>query len=70
MRFNSQVYYLKMDVYDGYYLNATLTLVNRKFPLSVSTLINKAIKTEIPVGEDFLWNVSLIYTFNKNYIEK
>jgi hypothetical protein len=70
MRFNPQIYYLKMDANDGYYLNATLTLAKRNFPFSVTTLINKTIQTEIPVGESFLWNVSLIYSFNKDYVVK
>ena len=47
--------------------NSTLTLAMRNFPLSVSSLINKTIQTNIPIGNDFLWNVSLIYTFNKKY---
>ena len=67
MRFNPQIYYLNMDKKDGYYVNATLTLARRNFPLTISSLINQTIQTEIPVGEDFIWNVSLIYTFNKKY---
>lgn len=68
--FNPQVYFLKMDKTHGFYFNSTLTLAKRNFPLSVSTLINKTIRTEIPLGENFLWNVSLIYTFNKKYLEQ
>ena len=68
MRFNPQIYYLIMDANDGYYFNATLTLAKRNFPLSVSSLINKTIQTEIPLGEDFIWNISLIYSFNKDYV--
>jgi hypothetical protein len=70
MKFNPQVYYLKMDSEDGYYANATLTLARRNFPLSISTLVNRTIKTEIPVGEDFIWNVSLIYSFNNEYVRR
>jgi len=70
MRFNPQIYYLKMDENDGYYFNATLTLAKRNFPVSVSSLINQTIQTEIPFGEDFIWNISLIYSFNKDYVEK
>jgi hypothetical protein len=67
LRFSPMVYFLKMDQDHGYYLNATLALAKRNFPLSVSMLVNKTIKTEVPVGEDFLWNVSLVYSFNKLY---
>ncbi len=70
LRFNPQVYYLKMDQDDGFYFNTTLALAKRNFPVMVSTLINKTIHTGIPIGEDFFWNASLIYTFNKKYIEQ
>jgi hypothetical protein len=69
MGFNPMVYLLNMDKNHGYYANATCTLARRNFPLSVMGLINKTIKTEIPIGENLLWNVSLIYTFSKNYVE-
>jgi len=69
MRLNPQIYYLKMDENDGFYFNTALTLAKRNFPLSISSIINKTIQTEIPVGENLIWNVSLIYTFNKNYVE-
>lgn len=70
MGFNPSVYYLKMDENHGFYANVGLSLAKRNFPLSISTLINKTIHTQIPVGEDFLWNVSLVYTFNKKYVEQ
>jgi hypothetical protein len=70
LRFNPQLYYLRMDSDDGIYANATLFLAKRNFPLSVSALVNSTIHTNIPVGEDFIWNISLIYSFNKDYLEK
>jgi len=70
MGFNPQVYFLKMDKNHGYYFNTTLTIAKRNFPISFATLFSKTIHTEIPVGEDILWNVSLIYTFNKKYIKQ
>jgi hypothetical protein len=70
IRFSPQIYYLIMDENTGWYYNSTLTVARRNFPLSVSTLINKSIQTEIAAQDDFLWNVSLIYTFNKNYVKQ
>ena len=67
LKFYPQVYYLKMDKNDGYYFNSVVTLAKKNFPLTVSTLLNRTIKTNIPVGEDFVWNISLSYTFNKQY---
>jgi hypothetical protein len=67
VKINPQVYYLKTDDKDGLYVTNTLTLAIRNFPLSVSNIINKAIQTDIP-GRDFDWNVSLVYSFDKNYV--
>jgi hypothetical protein len=67
--FNPQVYYLKMDANDGFYANATFTLAKKNLPISFSALINKTISTNIPVGEDFIWNVSLIYSFRNSYVK-
>jgi hypothetical protein len=64
--FNPQVFYLKVDANDGFYVNATTTLGIRDFPLTISSIVNQAIQTEIP-AKDFDWNVSLIYTFNRNF---
>lgn len=69
MRFNPQVYYLKQDENDGFYFNSTLILARRNFPVSVSSLINNPVHTSLQGGKNFLWNVSLIYTFNKEYVE-
>ncbi|MEJ8841995.1 hypothetical protein WG954_06320 [Lacibacter sp. H375] len=66
-KFVPQVYYLNMTGRDGFYATHSLTLAHEKFPLSLQTIMNKAIKTEI-AGNSFVWNLSLIYSFNKNYI--
>lgn len=70
VRLNYQVYYLKMDNKEGTFLNSSLFFNKKNFPLSVSALINKTLKSSIPSGNNFLWNVSLIYTFRKDYQEK
>ena len=69
LKFNPQVYYLKTDDKDGVYFTNTLTLAMRNFPLSISNIVNKAIQSEIP-AKDFDWNVSLVYSFDKNYIRR
>jgi hypothetical protein len=61
-----QAYYLKMDENDGTYVNATLNLFKRNFPVSLNAIASKAIKTEI-VGKDFLWSVGLVYNINNQY---
>jgi hypothetical protein len=69
LKFTPMVYYLKADDDVGYYLTNTLVLAIRRFPLSVSNIINKAIDTEVP-GKDFDWTVSLVYTFDRTYVTR
>lgn len=67
LKFNPHIYYLKMDDSDGYYMTSTFTLAKTNFPLSIQSIMNKTIETNIPGSKDFLWNVSLIYSFGKQY---
>lgn len=64
--FSPQVFYLKVDADDGFYVNATTTFGVRDFPITISSIVNKAIQSEIP-AKDFDWNVSLVYTFDRNF---
>jgi hypothetical protein len=68
-RIGPEIYYLKIDDKDGVYLNATLLISRKNFPLSVSALLNKPIETDIPSEYDLLWNVGIIYSFARNYRE-
>jgi len=70
MRVSPQFYYLKQDSHNGFYFTAAVTLAKRNFPLSISSIFNKTIETEITASKDFVWNISLIYSFSKNYVEK
>jgi len=67
VKFNPQVYYLRMDNRDGYYATATFALARKDFPISLQSIINQAISTHIQSKSDFVWNVSLIYAFRKEY---
>ncbi|MCP9763944.1 hypothetical protein [Lacihabitans soyangensis] len=64
--FIPQAYYLKMDDNDGTYINATLNLFKRNFPVSLNAIASKAIKTDI-AGKDFLWSIGLVYNINNQY---
>lgn len=68
-KFVPQVYYLNMAGRDGFYVTHSLTLAANKFPLSLQTIMNKALRTELP-GKNFVWNASIIYSFNKNYVRR
>ena len=62
-----QFYYLKMDERDGFYFSSTQALVIKDFPLSIQSIINQPIQSDILGGQDFVWNVSLIYYFGNQY---
>ena len=70
MRFYPQAYYLRTDANDGFYVSSTFILAKKKFPLSLSSMITTPIQSNIPAGSTTIWNVSLAYTFNKDYVEK
>lgn len=67
--FNPQVFYLKVDATDGFYVNATTTVGVRGFPITISSIVNKAIESDIP-AKSFDWNISLIYTLDKQFTSK
>jgi hypothetical protein len=70
MNFSPQVYYLRLDETDGYYVTATLTFAMRDFPFSMQSIVNRALETNIAATSDFVWNVSLVYSFRKEYTRK
>ncbi len=66
-RVTPKVYYLKMDARAGTYAAATLGLSHKKIPLSVTSMLNKTLRSEITGTKDFSWNISLVYTFSRNF---
>lgn len=60
-----QVYYLYLYGEEGYYATSTFTLGITNLPLSLSSTMNKAIKTDITAGKNFLWNLTLRYSFGR-----
>jgi hypothetical protein len=67
MGITPQFYYLNQGEHDGFYFTSAFSLNKRNFPLSISSVINKVIHTDIP-GKDFVWNVTLIYSLGKHDI--
>ena len=66
---NPDIYYLKMDGNDGFYLTTRFSISKNGFPISVSALINKPLESDIPSNYDFLWNVGISYSFSDRYTE-
>ena len=61
LRIDPQVYYLRTDDRDGYYAYAGITVARTGLPLSVSSVVSQPMRTNVPGGDDFLWNVSARY---------
>ncbi len=61
-----QFYYLKVDENDGIYGTSTFTLTKNNFPIGLQSTMNQKIKSGIE-GNDFVWNISLIYNFANEY---
>jgi len=70
MKLNPQFYYLRQDDHDGFYFTSSMTLAGKNFPLSISAIINKSIRSDITGSKDFVWNTSLVYSFGKKYVRQ
>ncbi|HEY6975357.1 MAG TPA: hypothetical protein VH396_03650 [Chitinophagaceae bacterium] len=58
-------YYLKQGEHDGFYFTSAFTLAKSDLPLSISSIINKEIQSDIVGSKDFVWNITLTYTLGK-----
>ena len=65
--FNPNIYYLKVDKEDGFYLSGAAGIVNKKSPISLMGSYNKEIHTNITGSKYFDWNISLTYRINNRY---
>jgi hypothetical protein len=63
-------YYLYLDKYEGIYFTSTLGISKINLPISISSSINKTIKSNLPGNKDFLWNVAVNYNFTHTLIRK
>lgn len=68
-RFVPMVFFLKTDADAGYYVTYTFTLAAKNFPVSIQHILNRAVEAEIP-AKKFDWNVSLVYSFDKQYVRR
>jgi hypothetical protein len=66
LNWNPQLYYLNMDGTDGVYIAQTLSLAHKKWPVSVSTMMNIKLKSDVPT-KDFDWNIILVYSYKNSF---
>lgn len=65
-----QGYYLNIDGQDGFYLANHFRISHDQFPVALSSIMNKEIKTRIEGSKNFAWNLVLSYSFRHQYSEK
>ena len=70
LKLHPQLYYLRMDEQDGFYATATIGLAREGFPVFIQSIVNQPFESDITGGQDFIWNISLIYAFSNNYVKK
>jgi len=71
LRWNPQVYYLRMDDLGGYFAAQSITIARKKIPVSISTSMNLSLESENEIpSKDFDWNVGIIYTFKNEFNKK
>lgn len=58
-----QFFYLNIEGTDGIYVASNFSISWDDFPLSIASVVNQAINTDIQGNPDFLWNISLNYSF-------
>lgn len=68
--FTPQIFYLKSDHESGNFFTSTFTLSGKNLPLTLSSLINKRISGYITGSKSFIWNITLTYTFDKQFVRR
>jgi len=66
---NPQVYALIMDDLTGTYFASNFSLTVKDFPISAGLMINQKINSDI-ASKDFIWSLSIIYSFNNKYYKQ
>lgn len=64
-----QVFYLKMNEKDGYFTSSSFVIGKKDLPISLGSTISRKVVSEIDV-KDWIWNVSLIYSFNNEFVKR
>lgn len=59
---SQRLYYLILDHSVGYYTATLITIKKKEFPLSLQSILNHKIDSDIP-SDNIVWNISLVYKF-------
>jgi hypothetical protein len=69
LRVNPQLFFLRVDDTSGTYITSNFSVIKPGFPIGFQALVNQKIKSTIP-GDDFIWNVGIMYLFSNTYQKK
>lgn len=65
-----QLYYLYLDGKEGMYLASNIRLSHPSSGFSLQSTLNKEIRSKIPGSRDFMWNITLFWSFSHSYLPK
>lgn len=65
-RINPQVFYLKTDEKEGFFVASSFGIFKKNWPVSIGAIMNKKISGNI-IAKDFNWNVGLNYVFGGKF---
>lgn len=59
------LFYLNLNGHEGYYVNGTLSLERKNWPVSISSILNAELKSKVPGSKPFIWNIGAAYAFSR-----
>ncbi len=62
-------FYLQMNDRRGFFLSSSFLVANKNFPISLGSIVSRKTVSTIEV-EDWIWNISLIYSFSNDFQRK
>lgn len=71
MDINPQLYYVRMDNDGGFFVAGSVSFAKKDFPFQVSVFANQKLNKNYPaIGDNFLFSLSLSYSFYKELFVK
>lgn len=62
-------FYLQMNDRRGVFLSSSFLIAHKHFPLALGSIVSRKTVSTIEV-EDWIWNISLIYSFTGDFLRK
>lgn len=62
-------FYLQMNDRHGYFVSSSFLIAHKQFPLALGSIVSRKTVSTIEV-EDWIWNISLIYSFSNDFQRK